>query len=188
MDPTITCDYSQFQTMVDKIRTLETRNAEIERQLSLAPITSENESAVVARLCISGIRAALPIVQFSVANLDFRSIRGWPHAELAALARCVQEMPGVTAIELEWANRTVRDAAEMAKLDGWRRSGRQQELASLPLDAPIPEPPMAMESGLPGPGNGAGQAASEAGPEEMPPGLVDALQALSGGSKPASSS
>jgi hypothetical protein len=127
-DPTVSLPLSMLDSMRDTMRQLEKDNAEL-RATAAQSAMGDGIGPVLAK----GLRNALTIVQFTQANYDPETIRGWPAGELAELAKVFMELlPDATPHEKEWAQDTRSYIRFIETVERFRKEGRQQELAKIP--------------------------------------------------------
>jgi hypothetical protein len=108
----------------------ERRAAEYKAQLLKEEL--DDPSGKVPKL-VACIQAAMPIVQFAVANLDPSITRNWPYEELAKFAEVLDKMPGVDELTKEFALEFRNFAREIKRTESDRRSrdlNRIKELES----------------------------------------------------------
>jgi len=130
MDPTVTCDYELFQGLREANKVSRKNNGILRKKLDEALLSVGGDSIV--RELVTALRASMSVVQFAQANLDPETIRGWPHAQLAALALAVKAMPSVTDQEIEWADDAVLYARQAQALENARKLGTHKRMANVP--------------------------------------------------------
>ena len=102
----ITLAYHRFKAMETELEQL--------RAGAAAERTPTGEAPGVA---LEALAAALPVIQFAVANLDPRTVRGWPAADLERLAELLEgALPEHSVLAL--ALKTF--AAECRELEAYR--------------------------------------------------------------------
>ncbi len=80
------------------------------------------------RALSDALNNALTVVQFGIAHLDPMTVRGWPHAALAAMAAGLDGLPGLPA-SLTEISASLRLFAERAKYwEDAREKGIEQDL------------------------------------------------------------
>ena len=94
--------------------------------LKLQNAYAKDPSGQIAEL-LAAVRAALPCVQYAVANLDSTTPR-WPHGALADFADRLRHIPGLSVNEHEVSTQFAQHAKECALAD------RARVLAKVELD------------------------------------------------------
>lgn len=121
---------AEIKLSLEEYDALRARTHELQRQLNAA------EAARDAALCADPtgltqqltqmILDVLPVAQFTVGNLDPRTVRGWPHAELHRFATTLKDLPGIPTLARETALEFIAFAYE-ARLIEESRAKRPEE-------------------------------------------------------------
>lgn len=82
------------------------------------------------------VAAALPVIQFAIANLDPRTIKGWPITQLHEFGTLLEKMPGATALEKELAVE-FRAFANETKMIEAGRPGNVTKLTAIDEDIEV---------------------------------------------------
>jgi hypothetical protein len=117
-EPTISLKLSDYDKLRRGQRDLETRVAELERELTAAQLADPTQTLERVH---TAFLAAMQVVQFGVANLPPESIVGWPHAALATLADAIDTLPGISRHLQEIAPELREFARGAAGLEAWRK-------------------------------------------------------------------
>ena len=119
---TITMELGDFQALTSE------RNR-LEKELGEARAMAENTRLGPhdVALLSKALGHALPIVRFAIGNLHPTAYRGWPHADLAALANLLPELPGVSDDARETAPDLVAFASSCLDEELRRRSDDEDD-------------------------------------------------------------
>jgi hypothetical protein len=93
MGATLTMPLDEYETLRRAVQEAEKENAALRAQLEKVNLSADDAVPKLA----TALNAALPIVQFAIANLDPDTVRGWPYETLRTLADTLQTVPGISA-------------------------------------------------------------------------------------------
>lgn len=110
---TMTIPYQTFETMKKQIDSLMVENQSLKKR----PLPGKASSDV--NDLRAALKAALPIVQFAVSNLNPESVLEWPHEQLASLGTLLRETTDDPHL-LEMATTFHYQAEHAADVDAFR--------------------------------------------------------------------
>jgi hypothetical protein len=125
MNAMIQLPYDNFRALENDLARLRRENAALRRE------SSGHRVAPDEAISSAAFAAALEIVRFAVANLEPRTVRGWPHHELAVVAELLPKaLPAIEEVGV-LANTLREFAREAADID--RERQRRVEAARVTL-------------------------------------------------------
>jgi hypothetical protein len=120
--------YATFKEMNDQIAELSRR---AENQNSQPVVEPSSEEALDD--FIEATRAAIRVIQFTIAELDPATVRGWPWSALRQFGTVVKQLP-MDIYTHEFADECVRFAQECENVDRYREKRHNEAKALLGID------------------------------------------------------
>lgn len=115
--------YDAAKAAAAKIQELE---AKLDQQTMLIAACDPAVPAQIAALA----ETCKTVVSYAVANMDPLSFRGWPTVALKRFAQIVNDLPTATPADRECAHAYTTFAAEVERVEEFRRQGREAELGT----------------------------------------------------------
>jgi hypothetical protein len=84
-------DITEWQELRNTIDALERDVAALRKRLAEARIGACGDN----RRLFEALNHTIEIVRFAIANLEPRTVRGWPHESLSAFAALLPDLPGI---------------------------------------------------------------------------------------------
>lgn len=129
-DPTVQLKFSEYQSLLEEVKTQQSRIYELERQLAGAQLADVSGTT---KQIHDALHNALKIVQFAVGNLAPEIVAGWPHRALADVANAIDTLPAMDTHIKEVPN----DWREFARLAAGFEELRKQRKATQVVTAAV---------------------------------------------------